>query len=58
MSENIAIKINGLKKKYRLGQIGGGTLTADLQLGGFWQITGLPMSLTSTAAGVSERYWK
>ena len=34
------------------------TLTADLQLGGFWQITGLPMSLTSTAAGVSERYWK
>ena len=34
------------------------TLTADLQLGGFWQITGLPMNLTSTAAGVSERYWK
>ncbi|MBQ8248654.1 MAG: ABC transporter ATP-binding protein, partial [Clostridia bacterium] len=31
MSENIAIKIQGLKKKYRLGQIGGGTLTADLQ---------------------------
>ena len=34
------------------------TISADLQLGGFWQITGLPMSLTSTAAGVSERYWK
>ena len=31
MSENIAIKIQSLKKKYRLGQIGGGTLTADLQ---------------------------
>lgn len=34
------------------------TITADLQLGGFWRITGLPMSLKSTAAGVSERYWK
>lgn len=34
------------------------TITADLQLGGFWQITGLPMTLKSTAAGVSERYWK
>ena len=31
MSEEIAIKIQGLKKQYRLGQIGGGTLTADLQ---------------------------
>ena len=31
MSEQIAIKIKGLKKQYRLGQIGGGTLTADLQ---------------------------
>ena len=31
MSEEIAIKIQGLKKMYRLGQIGGGTLTADLQ---------------------------
>ena len=31
MSEQIAIKIQGLKKQYRLGQIGGGTLTADLQ---------------------------
>ena len=28
---DIAIKIQGLKKQYRLGQIGGGTLTADLQ---------------------------
>ena len=31
MSEKIAIQIKGLKKQYRLGQIGGGTLTADLQ---------------------------
>ncbi len=31
MSEQLAIKIQGLKKQYRLGQIGGGTLTADLQ---------------------------
>ncbi len=30
MSE-YAIEIKGLKKQYRLGQIGGGTLTADLQ---------------------------
>ena len=30
MQEN-AIVIKGLKKQYRLGQIGGGTLTADLQ---------------------------
>lgn len=34
------------------------TLTADLQLGGFWRITGLPIKLRSMAAGVSERYWK
>lgn len=27
----IAIRISGVKKKYKLGQIGGGTLTADLQ---------------------------
>ncbi|MBE6127671.1 MAG: ATP-binding cassette domain-containing protein [Erysipelotrichaceae bacterium] len=31
MSDNIAIKITGVKKKYRLGQIGGGTLQGDLQ---------------------------
>ena len=31
MSEEIAIKIQGRKKQYKLGQIGGGTLTADLQ---------------------------
>ena len=30
MSE-IAIKVDNLKKQYRLGMIGGGTLTADLQ---------------------------
>ncbi|MBR2888827.1 MAG: ATP-binding cassette domain-containing protein [Oscillospiraceae bacterium] len=31
MSGENAIEIRGLKKQYRLGQIGGGTLTADLQ---------------------------
>ena len=31
MSEQLSIDIKGLKKQYRLGQIGGGTLTADLQ---------------------------
>ena len=30
MSETV-IEIEGLKKQYRLGAIGGGTLTADLQ---------------------------
>lgn len=29
--EEYAIKISGVKKRYKLGQIGGGTLTADLQ---------------------------
>ncbi|MCD7828734.1 MAG: ABC transporter ATP-binding protein [Clostridiales bacterium] len=29
--EEYAIKIQGVKKRYKLGQIGGGTLTADLQ---------------------------
>lgn len=29
--EDYAIKISGVKKRYKLGQIGGGTLTADLQ---------------------------
>lgn len=33
ISENreVAIKISGVKKKYKLGQIGGGTLQADIQ---------------------------
>lgn len=31
MSNDIAIQINGLKKMYKLGQIGGGTLQGDLQ---------------------------
>jgi len=30
-NNEIAIKLSGVKKQYRLGQIGGGTLTADLQ---------------------------
>lgn len=34
------------------------TITADLELGGFWQLTGLPIRLSSGSAGVSERYWK
>ena len=31
MNKEIAIRLSGVKKKYKLGQIGGGTLTADLQ---------------------------
>lgn len=31
MDNDFAIKISGLKKMYKLGQIGGGTLTGDLQ---------------------------
>ena len=27
----VALRLQGIKKRYRLGQIGGGTLTADLQ---------------------------
>ena len=34
------------------------TLTADVNLGGFWELTGLPITLQAKAAGVSERYWK
>ena len=30
-NREIAIRLSGVKKKYKLGQIGGGTLTADLQ---------------------------
>ncbi len=30
-NREIAIKISGVKKRYKLGQIGGGTLTGDLQ---------------------------
>ena len=29
--QKIAIRLSGVKKRYKLGQIGGGTLTADLQ---------------------------
>ena len=29
--ENLAIRISGVKKEYRLGNIGGRTLQADLQ---------------------------
>lgn len=31
MNREVAIKLSGVKKQYKLGQIGGGTLTADLQ---------------------------
>ena len=30
-NREVAIQLSGVKKKYKLGQIGGGTLTADLQ---------------------------
>ncbi len=30
-NRKVAIRLSGVKKKYKLGQIGGGTLTADLQ---------------------------
>ena len=30
-NKEIAVKVSGVKKKYKLGQIGGGTLQADLQ---------------------------
>ena len=31
MKEDLAIQITGLKKKYKLGSIGGGTLKGDIQ---------------------------
>ena len=34
------------------------TVTADLKLGGFWALTGVPITLQSHCTGVSERYWK
>ena len=35
MSENeLMIRVQDVKKQYRLGQIGGGTLRSDLQAGG------------------------
>ena len=30
-TKEVALRLQGVKKRYRLGQIGGGTLTADLQ---------------------------
>ena len=30
-TRDVAIRLAGVKKMYKLGQIGGGTLTADLQ---------------------------
>ena len=30
-NREVALRLSGVKKKYKLGQIGGGTLTADLQ---------------------------
>ncbi len=37
--ENLAIRISGVKKEYRLGSIGGRTLQADLQ-SSHWQESG------------------
>ena len=31
MDKDVAIQINNVKKQYRLGQIGGGTLQGELQ---------------------------
>ena len=31
LKKEVAIRLSGVKKRYKLGQIGGGTLTADLQ---------------------------
>ena len=31
LNRDIAVKVSGVKKMYKLGQIGGGTLQADLQ---------------------------
>lgn len=65
MADNLTYSVNtsyitkeGCSTAIQLGTPFYLTITADLQLGGFWQITGLPMTLKSTAAGVSERYWK
>ena len=30
-NREVALRLTGVKKRYKLGQIGGGTLTADLQ---------------------------
>ena len=30
-TRKVALRLSGVKKKYKLGQIGGGTLSADLQ---------------------------
>lgn len=34
------------------------TLTADAELGGFWKILPVRLSISSRAAGASEVYWK
>lgn len=34
------------------------TLTADAELGGFWRILPVRLSISAKAAGVSEVYWK
>lgn len=49
---------DGCRTAIQLGTPFSVTVKADVMLGGFWQITGQTISLSSTSSGVSERYWK
>ena len=49
---------DGCNKVIQLGTPFYLTVTADLKLGGFWELTGVPIRLQSHCTGVSERYWK
>ena len=48
-TKEVALRLQGVKKRYRLGQIGGGTLTADLQ--SWWaRVRGKEEELASAAS--------
>lgn len=49
---------DGCDKVIQLGTPFYLTVTAEVQLGGFWSLTGAPITLQSHCTGVSERYWK
>ena len=49
---------DGCDKAIQLGTPFYLTVTADLKLGGFWALTGVPIRLRFHCTGVSERYWK
>lgn len=49
---------DGCDKAIQLGTPFYLTVTADVKLGGFWQLIGVPITLQSHCTGVSERYWK